>query len=209
MYPETDIAPIPITPEHLRRLAAALPERPPALRARLVRQYGLGEEVVLQLVAGGHAEAFEALAGRGHLPSVVARLLTQDVPDVVARSPPPEPEFPFEVLDQVLRAAAEGRFAKEGIPAVLLAYGQGAPDLESALSRANLVAMTLQDLDELAERIALRNAEMVRSRGAAAFSPLMGDLMREVRGRIDGQEVAAALHRAIDRLAVGAPAGPP
>jgi glutamyl-tRNA(Gln) amidotransferase subunit E len=41
---------------------------------------------------------------------------------------------------------------------------------------------------------------MVRTRGEAAFSPLMGDVMREVRGRRDGREVSDALHAEIARI---------
>ncbi|MCI4323755.1 MAG: Glu-tRNA(Gln) amidotransferase subunit GatE [Thermoplasmata archaeon] len=200
MYPETDIAPIPITAERLRWVASSLPERPAALRARLSREYGLGEQVVTQIVAGGLVETFETLAKRGHLPPIVARLLTQDLPDAVAKSPPPEPVFSVEALDAVLRATAEGRFAKEGIPSVLLALANGAPDIDTALARGNLATMHRSELDALATRIAISNAEMIRTRGEAAFSPLMGDLMREVRGRIDGKEVAAAMRRAMERL---------
>ncbi len=65
MYPETDIPPIPITAEHLARLAARLPERPTALRERLSRETGLANEVVLQLVAGGRTDLFEELVRGG------------------------------------------------------------------------------------------------------------------------------------------------
>ncbi|NNN17262.1 MAG: Glu-tRNA(Gln) amidotransferase subunit GatE, partial [Thermoplasmata archaeon] len=66
MYPETDVAPIPITPSSLVRIDANLPERPAALRERLARDFHLVAEVVRQLVAGGHVDAFETLAHEGH-----------------------------------------------------------------------------------------------------------------------------------------------
>jgi len=82
MYPETDIAPIAVTAEHLARLGEALPERPGALRERLARETRLAPEVVRQLVAGDHIAALEELVGKGHTPALVARLLIQDLPAV-------------------------------------------------------------------------------------------------------------------------------
>jgi glutamyl-tRNA(Gln) amidotransferase subunit E len=199
MYPETDIPPIPVTPEHRARLAAHLPERPSALRDRLARDTGLVREVILQLVAGGRAELFEELLGRGHEPSLVARLLIQDLPAVPHGEGEPEWEFPSATLDGLLRSTESGEIAKEGIPRVLLELAKGAPSVAAAIRQAGLAGFTAQELDALVERVVAENEELVRSRGSEAFSPLMGDVMREVRGRRDGQEVADVLRRAIAR----------
>ncbi|MGI0155423.1 MAG: GAD domain-containing protein, partial [Thermoplasmata archaeon] len=199
MYPETDIPPIPVLPDHRARIAAHLPERPAALRERLARETGLAPEVVLQLVAGGKGDLFEELHRRGHAPALTARLLTQDLPAVPLQSADSEGGFALETLDAVLRGAESGDFAKEGIPAVLLELVKGAPGVPEASARAGLGGFTAPELLALVDRIVGENAAMVRSRGNAAFSPLMGDVMRAVRGRRDGQEVAEALRRSIAR----------
>jgi glutamyl-tRNA(Gln) amidotransferase subunit E len=200
MYPETDIAPIPVRAEHLARLAARLPERPSELRARLARETGLPVEVVLQLVVAGEVEAFEELVRRGHSASWVARLLIQDLPAVPRDPDRPAPETPLGTLDDVLRSAERGDFAKEGIPTVLLELARGAPDVPAAVARAGLGGLTKEELGAIVDRVVAANGPLVRSRGDAAFSALMGDVMREVRGRRDGQEVAEALRRAIGRV---------
>jgi len=197
MYPETDIPPIPVTPEHLARLAARLPERPSATRARIAQETGLAPEVVLQVVAGGYTDLFQDLVRRGHAPARVARLIVQDVPAVPRREGEAEPEFPFSLLDSVLRAEEAGAFAKEGIPTVLAELAKGAGSVDAAVERAGLSAFSASELDALVDRVVAQNESLVRERGDAAFSPLMGDVMREVRGRRDGQEVAASLRRAI------------
>ncbi len=206
MYPETDVPPGPVRPAHLERLRAGLPERPEVARARIARQHRLPEPIVRQLQQAGDLEAFEALAARGRSATGIARLLTQDHP-AAAAGEAGTIELPLETLDAVLAAVEAGRFAKEGIPPVLAQLLQGAHDLPEAVSRAGLAsAGAPADLDTLAESVVARNEAMVRERGAEAFSPLMGDLMREVRGRRDGKEVAAALRRALDRHR--APTGP-
>ncbi|MGD1099976.1 MAG: Glu-tRNA(Gln) amidotransferase subunit GatE [Thermoplasmata archaeon] len=201
MYPETDIPPIPVTAERLERLRSQLPERPEELEARLARSHGLPLEVVRQLVYGDLVERFEALASAGHPAGLVARLLIQDLPSVPAGSagtPPFEPSL--EILGAVLGAAEGERIAKEGIPAVLAALAAGAATVELAVERAGLSGFSRDDLVALVHKVVEANAEMVRTRGEAAFSPLMGDVMREVRGRRDGREVSDALHAEIARI---------
>jgi glutamyl-tRNA(Gln) amidotransferase subunit E len=201
MYPETDIPPIPVTTEVLARLARDLPERPAALRSRLEREHQLTAEVVRQIVYSDDEEMFEELTRRGHAAPLVVRLLLQDLPAATG-GPRDGPRFvpTLTVLDAVLTGVESGRFAKEGIPTILGALANGAPDVESALERAGLSGFTSGNLDALVERVVRANAAMVRERGEEAFSPLMGDVMREVRGRRDGKEVAESLRRAISRL---------
>ncbi|MGA8303916.1 MAG: Glu-tRNA(Gln) amidotransferase subunit GatE [Thermoplasmata archaeon] len=199
MYPETDIPPIPITSDHRDRLAARLPERPAALRERLARENGLAPEVVRQLVAAGQTDRFEELVHRGHAAPLVARLLIQDLPAVPHAEGEPEREFTTATLDELLRAESAGQFAKEGIPTVLLELARGAAGVESAVANARLSGFSSADLSALIDRVVEKNRDLLESRGSAAFSPLMGDVMREVRGRRDGQEVAEALRREIAR----------
>jgi glutamyl-tRNA(Gln) amidotransferase subunit E len=201
MYPETDVPPVPITPEHLERLRANLPERPAAQRDRLVSTYELSPQIARQLVASGDAELLESLVRGGRSPGPVARLLTQDLPAArPAGTSDPEASLTRDQLDGVLSAAEAGRFSKEGIPAVLTALYAGAPSIDLAIERAGLSGPPVDEIDTVALRIARANAPLVRDRGDAAFSALMGDVMREMRGRRDGKEIAEAVRKAIARV---------
>jgi glutamyl-tRNA(Gln) amidotransferase subunit E len=201
MYPETDVPPIPVTPERLERLRSSLPERPAARRARLEREHGLPSEVVRQIVYSEDEPAFEELTRRGHDPSLVVRLLLQELPAATGTFPERAPFEPtLELLDALLAAVESGRFAKEGIATVISALAAGAPSLDVAVERAGLSGFSKEDLAALVEQVVRSNEEVVRRRGEDAFSPLMGDVMKEVRGRRDGKEVATALREAIARL---------
>jgi len=208
MYPETDVPPVEVSAALLARLGGDLPERPSVRRERLARQYELPMELIRQLDGTEELEEFEALVQRGHAAGPVARLLTQEVPAVLAEHPDAAP-FALDTLDAVLAGAARGRFSKEGIPTVLAALATGASSVDAAVERAGLSSPPGEDLDGIVDRIVRANALLVQERGDDALSPLMGDVMREVRGKRDGREVAESLRRAIARLRGESPSVPP
>jgi len=100
----------------------------------------------------------------------------------------------------MLAAIEAGRLAKEGVPSILAALASGASTVEVAIERAGLSGFSRDDLVSLIRRVVQANSAMVRTRGDAAFSPLMGDVMREVRGRRDGQEISETLRAEIARV---------
>lgn len=202
MYPETDVPPVPLSSEHLTKLGSHLPERPEETRARFREQFGLSDDVAALLLQEGEADRFESLVRRGQPPALVVRLLTHDLPAFAATprtEPVPEPSD--DLLDSVLRALSSGQFAKEGVQPVLEGVLLHKRSVDEAVMSAGLAPMSRPELEALVSGVLDRNETLLRTRGRAALSPLMGDLMREVRGRRDGKEVAQVLERAlIERL---------
>ena len=202
MYPETDIPPLGVSADRLAAVAARLPERPEELRRRLAELHGLPEEAVRQIQREDRVELFEQLTGAPHPAASVARLLTQEIPSLESELPEGRWErVDAALLDRLLRAVEEGRFSKEGIRPVLAAFVGGAPSLEEAVGSVGLEPVATEDLQRLAERVVADNAALIAEKGVQAFSPLMGDLMKQVRGRIDGRAVAEALRTALSRHA--------
>jgi Glu-tRNA(Gln) amidotransferase subunit E-like FAD-binding protein len=80
------------------------------------------------------------------------------------------------------------------------ALAAGAPTVEDAIKKSGLVSLSRHELETMAKSLVGQNRTLVEAKGNAAFSALMGDLMREVRGRRDGQEVAAVLRAALAEL---------
>jgi Glu-tRNA(Gln) amidotransferase subunit E-like FAD-binding protein len=198
MYPETDVPPTIIDEARRERLRAALPERPSETRRRLATQYAVSDDVADQLLRWGEVSRFESLVRRGRAAGNVARLLTQELPAALGRQTPNGPDdLPEERLGELLAAVEAGGFAKEAIAPLLDDLLGGAETVESAAKRRGLVGVSTDELDRMAAEVVAANLAMVRTKGSGAFSPLMGDLMKRVRGQRDGQEVAAALRRSL------------
>ncbi|MCI4358479.1 MAG: Glu-tRNA(Gln) amidotransferase subunit GatE [Thermoplasmata archaeon] len=198
MYPETDVPPIAITPTLLEEVRSTLPERPELARARLVAEHKLSEELARQIQRSGATDRFLELVKRGHPASGVARILTQDLASLENSLPDWEADrISIETLDALLTAVEWGEFSKEGILPVLTELAKGAPSFEEARARTGLTRLPYVELRALAQQLVDQNAEMVRERGEDSFQPLMGDLMKQVRGRCDGKAVAEALREAL------------
>jgi glutamyl-tRNA(Gln) amidotransferase subunit E len=205
MYPETDVPPVVVSDSELDRLRAHLPPSPREERERLRKDHGLNAELARRLQDEGAIAEFEALVARGHAPATVARLLAQELPTALAAAPGPLRPVPVEVLDETLAAVERREFAKEGIAAVLERIVQHGESVAEAIRSTGLAGGGSVDLDRVVAEVVRRNEALVRERGLEALSPLMGDVMREVRGRRDGKEVAEALRRAL-RQTVGSSA---
>ena len=91
--------------------------------------------------------------------------------------------------------------AKEGIPQLLETMAKN-PELSAAQAAkaAGLLGVDQGGVEEVVARIVAEKEAFVRVRGEeAALGPMMGLVMKELRGKADGALVSAALKRAIHR----------
>ncbi len=194
MYPETDIPDIVITSQRAEAVQRRLPEPWTSRVKRYEKEYSLSEDMALKVYDSDRAPLFERLSRQTRLePSLVASLLV-DVPARLAREGLEEEAIGDAILERVLRAVGDGRFAKEAATDVvrLLAKGE-AKELEAALGLLGLTSMSSSDLEALVDRVIRSESKLIAERRDDAFSPLMGEVMNQVRGKVDGQEVSRLL----------------
>jgi glutamyl-tRNA(Gln) amidotransferase subunit E len=92
----------------------------------------------------------------------------------------------------------EGKVAKEGAPALLDAVLVQGKALDEALEE--LAAPPHDDARDRIRALVESKADLVREKGAGAHGPLMGLAMKELRGKVDGKQVAEWLRQEIERL---------
>ena len=174
MYPETDIPPL--------RLAGNAVELPPTLVERIA-VLPLGAQQAGQLVRARLDARFHALVVAGGPPKAVARLLLHQLPELRKAGLPAPSEA---VLGELLAAVADGKLAKEGVEDALAALARGEALPEQAASGAG-------ELDAFIEQLLAERKDFVQQRGMEAVGPLMGAVMGEFRGRVDGALVSERL----------------
>ena len=200
MYPETDIPNIGITKKTLADLDKMVPQNWETRVSKLAAAHGLSRDMALKLYDSEMEEEFEEMAEGLNLETSVIASALVDLPARLAREGVPEAALGLEVLAEVLRAVEGGKIAKEAIPDVLKAVGGENRDIDDAIRSLGLVRADDSKISAVIESVLNRNAALVREKGSAAFPQLMGEAMKELRGRADGAAVASALKAKLDRI---------
>lgn len=202
MYPETDVLPVPVTSEFWEEIPRV--ELLNAKAERFRREHGLDAAVARQMAYSEHVMLFQRAVDLGISATLAARTLIAtlkelsrdglDVRPLLAdRDREGVPVLP-EVL-QVLLGVKDARVGKEAVPDVLRRIIQGESP-ESAMQAVESTAAGA-DLEALAKSIVRERMPFVREKGMEALGPLMGVMMKEVRGAVDGRKVSQVLKAAL------------
>ncbi|MDE1853632.1 MAG: Glu-tRNA(Gln) amidotransferase subunit GatE [Thaumarchaeota archaeon] len=198
MYPETDIPVIQLTRALRAKISKEVPEDWSARVERLQRSYSLSRDLALKVYDSEVTEDFEELSKRLRLePSFIASVLV-DIPARMGREGVPEAGYAPDVLTRVLDAVSSGRAAKEAIPDILKLVGEKGVTVAEAIDMLGLVTMSEAQVALVIRALVARESQQVSEKGESAFSPLMGEAMKELRGKADGATVARLLRQKIN-----------
>jgi len=186
MYPDTDLPPKRITAERLERIRVSLP--PPVWeREAWYATLGIPPDTIRALAVSPFAPVFEHLVRGNHLPPTLAAVALIQLPKRLRKrhrtAPVPDPG----IMQEILLACSAGSITREGIyPAMQqAAKHRSLPPWPPSCSRQERDEIIRRTTDEL-HRMTLRHPEK-------KSSLLMGMVMEQLRGRIAGAEVAAAV----------------
>lgn len=195
MYPETDVFPVRIDPSWYAVLP--VPELLTDKAARFVRDLQLDPAIASQIASSGQVALFEMAVERGISPSLTARTLLASIKEL-SRSGSDVSRLRDDAILAVLAAVEEGRAAKEAVPGILTAILDGSTVAEAVSACAP--AVSREALKEIVHTTVETRREFVTERGMGALGPLMGLVMAEVRGSVDGKLVSEVLKQEIQRL---------
>ncbi len=184
MYPETDIPPIKITKERIERIRKSLPELIDKRIERYIKQYNLSEELAKKIARSEYYDFFEKIVNRYKLsPKIVAWALT-DVYKELKREGIILDEKKYEEMFSLLK---EGKISKEAIPDFLR-------------GKFKVEEISIEDLRKRIIEVINERRDYVLSQGLRAVKGLMGIIMKEFRGKIDGKIVYKTLEEEVRRF---------
>jgi len=192
MYPETDVLPVLI--DDARWEAVAIPELISAKADRFVAAYGIERNYALQLAASDKLPLFEQAVAEGIKPKLAvftilstATELRRDGVDIA--------EIPDQAYLDTWHAVDSGKAAREAIPEIFRSIAEGSTCAEALGKLAP--AVSREELEKIVKTIIAGRADFVQQKGMAALGPLMGVVMAEVRGSVDGRIVSELLKQEI------------
>jgi glutamyl-tRNA(Gln) amidotransferase subunit E len=153
------------------------------------------------MAASPNYQLFEEIQKRYNLtPSIVVRAL-ETVPIELSREGVPVANLTDQHYLDIFALVSEGRVAKEGLTDLLRTLALN-PDIcadDAALS-AGLTGVDTSGVESVVHDVVSGKADLVRSKGERSIAPLMGLVMKELRGKADGALVSAILKKEIQNI---------
>jgi glutamyl-tRNA(Gln) amidotransferase subunit E len=201
MYPETDVPPIRLTEQYLDELRSRLPELPEQKMRRLMKEYRLNTKLARQILDSEYADLFEKLAKEtGVSPTVIAVTFTETL-KALRREGIEVEKVSDEQFRDLFNLMDSGKTTKEAIPEIItwLSKHEGAKAKE-AIESLGLAMISREELEVMVNDLIKRNENLVKTKGKDAFGPLMGMIMKKVRGRVKAELVSEILKRRLEEF---------
>ncbi|MFQ6136016.1 MAG: Glu-tRNA(Gln) amidotransferase subunit GatE [Candidatus Hydrothermarchaeales archaeon] len=195
MYPETDIPPVVITEERVEEIKERLPEMYGEKTQRFVKEYQLSEELASQIVRSKYSDLFEEVAFESDIsPSIIGNALIGTIKELTREGVVEIGRITNEKLKEMFQMVASERISKEAIPEILTALSKSPErDIGEVIEDLGIVTFGEDELRGMVRKILEERTVLIEDRKLDAMKPLMGVVMKEVRGRVDGKVVSEIL----------------
>ncbi len=198
MYPETDV-PRSLFPT-IGSLAypLILPELPEERISRMCHEYGVHEQQARQLVREGWDDIFEDVSASKELAAIAARTFCSTFSELEHEGVKISAISEGSVRT-IFSALEHGKFAKEALPDILRQISEG-KDVEEAIKALGIKVLSTDDASAIVSRIVNEREAFIKEKGLEAMGPLMGPVMTELRGKLDGRAASDLLRKKIEDL---------
>jgi glutamyl-tRNA(Gln) amidotransferase subunit E len=198
MYPETDVPAVVITPEMLAGLK--MPELFADRSKRYQKDYDLSAEQAFVMAASPNYPLFEEIMKTNLSASIAVRAL-ETIPIELAREGALVSNLTEQHYRDCFALVARGSVAKEGLTDLLRALAAH-PETTAAdaAAAAGLAGVDEAEVEKAVRAIVASKVDLVRSKGERSAAPLMGLVMKELRGKADGSIVSAILKKEIQNI---------
>ena len=206
MYPETDVPSIVVGGDLLDKIRRDLPELLEKRTERYIKEYGLSRDLASLIVDSPYAITFEKLVkSDGLAPPFVAATFEYTLKMLKREGIDVESLDEGQIRDVLIRVH-KGGVAKEAVAEIFrwLVFNRG-KSVEDATRALSLGAVDTAALKAAVAELVGKNMEIIKRDGERAISPLMGDLMKTFRGKVDGKALHAMLRDEIRRRLETAP----
>jgi len=210
MYPETDVSPIAVPTELTNRIKAHLPERLDDRMRRYRQEFHLNEELAGQIAWSENSQLFEQVMRLwGGLDGSPARDDVKDAATFVVRTlegtiaelkrdTVPVDRLTHKSILDVFRLVNSKTVSKEGVPEILRCLAEcPSKAANDAAAELGFVMLSERELQAIVDDVVQSRLEFVKAKGVGAAGPLMGVVMKQVRGKADGKLVNEVLRAKI------------
>jgi glutamyl-tRNA(Gln) amidotransferase subunit E len=198
MYPETDVPPVVITEQRIEDIK--LPELIEERIERYRKQFALSEELAALIARSRNFVLFENIMRQapGASSSLVVRTLETTLYELEKEEVPVH-NIEEAALFQLFQLQADGKIPNEAIGNVLKIIA-ARPELAVDKAVQTLgIGMEMGALEAAIDKVIESRMDFIKEKGLNSVGPLMGVVMKEMRGKVSGQEVSSLLKEKISK----------
>ncbi len=200
-FPDPDLPPLAIAAEWIERVRSEMPELPRAMAARYVRDHGLSEYDATQLTQSpAHAAYFEAAVAAGAAPKLASNWLQGEISKRLNAEDRGIDAAPVSAaqLAQLIGRIADGTISNNAARQVFDALWTGeGQDVDALVEAKGLKQMSdTGALEKIVDEVLARNEKNIAEYRAGkdkAFNALVGQVMKESKGKANPAQVNALL----------------
>jgi glutamyl-tRNA(Gln) amidotransferase subunit E len=200
MYVETDIPAQVISENRLKDIRSDLPELPAEKKDRIIKEYGLSEDLASQLVRQDKADQFELIMKQCEVDSTTAASTMAYTLKELRREGLDVDILTDQVFLNTFGLVKDGSISKEAITPVIRETIMKGTSPEQSAKNLNLVMLSEDQVREIIQKITTKQAAMIKERGPGSMGPLMGMAMKELKGKADGKIVNKILRDEMNNL---------
>ncbi|MHA1970891.1 MAG: Glu-tRNA(Gln) amidotransferase subunit GatE [Candidatus Thorarchaeota archaeon] len=201
MYPETDVRPVKITEKRLKRIKKNMPETIENKETRFVKEYKLSTDLAYQITRSVNLSIFEHIIKETKVsPTLVAATLENTIVSLHRDQVPTENLQELHFID-MFKLVEQNELSAEAIPEVLTYLANNpSSSISETLESTGLGMISSAEVEEIVKKIVQDQEDFIREQGERSLGGLMGAIMKELGGKVDGKIVKQILTTEISKL---------
>jgi len=194
MYPETDVLPIPLSKEFLKKIKKELPEPWTEKLSRFKKEMKLSDDLAIQILGSDYLKVFEKIIDKYPKvsPTIVSNVFTSTLKDMRRK------KMNTDVLDEdhfmsIFEYYSKGKLVKESFSEILENFIKHPSEpISESIEKLNLGILEKKEIRKIVSKLVKDSPDTRKEK-------LYGIVMSKVRGRADPKEVLEIVEKEIKK----------
>ena len=194
LYPDTDSQAIMNTVEETKQIQKTLPNYPWDIIEDYAKMYKVEQSSIKKLIFNGQLSLFDSLIDiYPAKPSIIITTLLNTAKSIKREGKIIE-NITNDDYRKIFLELKNKKIGKEAIEDIMRLKADS-PNLtiEQSIENLNLESLSIEDLKIIINEIVIKNLKIIKEREMRSMGPLMGEVMKKVRGKIDGEIISKEL----------------
>ena len=194
LYPDTDSPAIMNTAEEIKKIRNTLPNYPWDIIEDYAKKYKVEQSSIKDLIFKGKLSLFDNLIEiYPEKPSIILNTLLNKAKAIKREGKKIENITNNDYI-KIFRELKNENIGKEAIEDIMRLKADS-PNLtiEQTIEKLHLETLSYEDLKKIIKEEVDNNLEIIKEKKMRSMGPLMGEVMKKVRGKIDGEIVSKEL----------------